>query len=263
MNKLVITDIDKEFLTEYFETSNSELADRYDEYVVRETQVEYNSYGVANLKEKDFYKIDSKFFYFNCMWNVLKVEGRMRQKQLIKDGFTFLKIEPDMSIEKLIISLTTEIFHFYNNLDNKFNKRRIIGIALYCYNHPEKNNTKPKNVGIKIDRNVCSKKIDRYSKSNDIGAFNKAKSDCLSEYVIDNYNEEISLEENSKILGLTPRTIQKYLNTCCYTCLTDKQLELKNLMDKYDVTKSIGENAKILGITKSKAQRLKTKLDNR
>jgi len=246
-----LSGIDAKFLKELQDKQRSTFVKKYRYGFFRETQVEYDEWGYADLTHINYYKVFDKHIFKNGEVSIKKITNGHRANQLMVDGFNFLKCNPDMTIEGLISSLVTEVYYYYDNNDNEFTNYKIIEIAKYCLSHP--NNVKPTKKKFKIDTKLYR---DRFFVKG-IKAVSKAKKIHTDSIIADGYDFKLSLKENSENLGIEVRRLKKFMIENGVEI--EEKVSDEELLALYDSNLSVRKNAKIMGCTPSKVQRLEKK----
>lgn len=247
-----LTGIDKDFIKELDSKTRSSFVKKHIYDFVRETQVEYDEWGYADLTGIEFYKVYDKHVFKNNEVTINKVTSGHRANQLMVDGFYFLKANPNMTIEKLITALVCEVYYYYDNEDNEFTNYRIIEIARYCFTH--NNFVKPIKKSFKIDTTLYKQRF--FVKG--IKAVKLAQKYHNNSVIGELYDWSKDIYENSKELGIDVRRLKRFMkdNGVDVEVKQRDKYEDSELVKLYNPNLSLRKNAEIMNCSYSTVKRL-------
>ena len=231
--------LDDEFFSDLNSMQRSDFISKYytdrisSHTVITDEMIHYTDNGIvyADLRGVDWYEVPSKFRFNPTTGksSISKVQNGNRTKSLMFDCLMFLKCNPTISKEELVVALINEVYKYYNNSDKELSNYKILGIAKYGWNLKDNIQVKPLKKKFKILVSDSMKKIMA------TGVINKLMKD---EQIEENLDYTKTLEDNIKLMKengikITKNRLQQFLKDYEVTLKTDKQIRNEKVLELY------------------------------
>lgn len=231
--------LNEDFFTDLNTLKRSDFIDKYysdrisSHTVITDEMIRYTDNGIiyADLRDVDWYEVPSKFRFNPTTGksSISKVQNGNRTKSLMFDCLMFLKCNPTISKEELVVALINEVYKYYNNTDKELSNYKVLGIAKYGWNLKDNIQVEPLKKKFKILVSDSMKKITA------TGVINKLMKD---EQIEENLDYTKTLEDNIKLMKengikITKNRLQQFLKDYEVTLKTDKQIRNEKIISLY------------------------------
>lgn len=217
--------IDNELIKDYWNIGSYDSAFNFlikyrDRYPLFETTQVDEDIPYINLND-DYVEISRRYYvvkdeYYNNRSIPVKIKEGDREKTLFRNALLRLKIQPYMSFEHLLYAMVYERHYWINNLDGEFGNMKLYKIAKGAFTKrglydistatigQKRRRAKTNKNGYKVNKAFC----DKYGVSVRTMA-NLMRGDISNEVLLENYDFDKSVKENSKLLkekDITPNS---------------------------------------------------------
>ena len=216
--------IDKEFEREFWELTDNEAVYK----LLNKYRCKYPLYDATQVQEEkpyiyldNYIEISRRYYVVKDEYEhnraiPVKIKEGNREKILFRNALLRLKIDSDMSFENLLYAMVYERTYWIDNSDGEITNRVLYKIAKGAFTKRDmydigtstegqkRRRAKTNKNGIKVNKAYCNK----YGVSVRSMA-NYIRSGVSNEILLENYDFEKSVKENSKILkekGIAPNS---------------------------------------------------------
>ena len=228
--------VDKEFEREFWELTDNESVYK----LLNKYKCKYPLYDATQVDENKPYIFLDNYIEISRRYYVVKddnghnraipvkIKEGNREKILFKNALLRLKINPNMSFENLLYAMVYERSYWIDNSDGEFTNRTLYKIAKGAFIKREQySKIKISTEGQKKRRARCNKNgfkvnpayCEKYGVSVRKVA-NMMRRDIANETILENYDFEKSVKENSRLLKVnkikpnSERRLYEFKNWC-------------------------------------------------